>query len=168
MGWATAWSFDRLRLWVERGIDPETSFRRGIVHFLARSTVALVWLYQGVVPKLIFRHADELSMLGHAGPLSLHGGTAVIACLGIGCVEVTIGLALLLAWQSEWLLWLTLVAMPLAALVVAINSPAFLIAAFNPVVLNLSVFALAAIAILEARDAPSACHCLREPPAEKA
>ena len=27
LGWATAWSFDRLRLWVERGIEPERSLR---------------------------------------------------------------------------------------------------------------------------------------------
>ncbi|MEV6787871.1 hypothetical protein [Streptomyces sp. NPDC051098] len=31
MGWATAWSFDRLRLWCERGITPE----RAMVHALA-------------------------------------------------------------------------------------------------------------------------------------
>ncbi|WNO72226.1 hypothetical protein [Streptomyces sp. AM8-1-1] len=31
MGWATAWSFDRLRLWCERGITPE----RALVHALA-------------------------------------------------------------------------------------------------------------------------------------
>ncbi|MEU9369367.1 hypothetical protein AB0D71_32770 [Streptomyces avermitilis] len=28
MGWATAWSFDRLRLWLERGITPERALRR--------------------------------------------------------------------------------------------------------------------------------------------
>lgn len=28
LGWATAWSFDRLRLWVERGVEPERSLRR--------------------------------------------------------------------------------------------------------------------------------------------
>ncbi|WP_314174800.1 hypothetical protein [Streptomyces winkii] len=31
MGWATAWSFDRLRLWCERGISPE----RALLHALA-------------------------------------------------------------------------------------------------------------------------------------
>src|SRR5262245_18751082 len=36
MGWATAWSFDRLRLWIERGISPEISFLRAAVHTLAR------------------------------------------------------------------------------------------------------------------------------------
>jgi hypothetical protein len=28
LGWATAWSFDRLRLWLEEGIAPETALRR--------------------------------------------------------------------------------------------------------------------------------------------
>lgn len=28
MGWATAWSFDRLRLWLEQGIEPEAARRR--------------------------------------------------------------------------------------------------------------------------------------------
>lgn len=28
LGWATAWSFDRLRLWLEEGIEPEESARR--------------------------------------------------------------------------------------------------------------------------------------------
>ena len=32
MGWATAWSFDRLRLWIERGIDPALSMQRSLAH----------------------------------------------------------------------------------------------------------------------------------------
>jgi hypothetical protein len=28
LGWATAWSFDRLRLWLERGVDPRTARTR--------------------------------------------------------------------------------------------------------------------------------------------
>lgn len=35
MGWATAWSFDRLRLWLERGISP----RRGLAHGLGEVVV---------------------------------------------------------------------------------------------------------------------------------
>jgi len=30
MGWGTAWSFDRLRLWVERGITPEQALRNAL------------------------------------------------------------------------------------------------------------------------------------------
>jgi len=67
LGWATAWSFDRLRLWLEKGILPEVSRDRAFVYALSRLMIAFVWLYHGLIPKLIYRNADELSMLRHAG-----------------------------------------------------------------------------------------------------
>ena len=89
--------------------------------------------------------------------------------IGIGCVEVAIGLFLILFWRSLWPIWLTIVAMPVALLTVAIGSPAIL----NPrrlirSVLNLSVFALAVVALLTARDLPSASHCIRRRPRSEA
>lgn len=54
IGWATAWSFDRLRLWIERGISPETSFRMTIIHAFARCFVAFIWIWQGLLPKILF------------------------------------------------------------------------------------------------------------------
>ncbi|MER8231785.1 hypothetical protein [Streptomyces sp. NPDC094049] len=36
MGWATAWSFDRLRLWCERGITPARSRDRWLLELAAR------------------------------------------------------------------------------------------------------------------------------------
>lgn len=42
MGWATAWSFDRLRLWCERGITPERALRHGLAEVAVRlAAVAL-------------------------------------------------------------------------------------------------------------------------------
>lgn len=38
MGWATAWSFDRLRLWCEAGVSPE----RLLVHWMAESALRLL------------------------------------------------------------------------------------------------------------------------------
>jgi hypothetical protein len=40
MGWATAWSFDRLRLWCERGIPPERARRRAVAEAACRAAVA--------------------------------------------------------------------------------------------------------------------------------
>ncbi|NLU68967.1 hypothetical protein [Streptomyces sp. HNM0574] len=37
MGWATAWSFDRLRLWCERGITPESALRRALGELALRA-----------------------------------------------------------------------------------------------------------------------------------
>jgi len=161
IGWATAWSFDRLRLWIEKEIDPAISRRQAIVYTTARLGVAVVWLYEGIVPKLIFRHADELALL-HAAGLSRPSAERV--CLGMGLIEAAIGLVLLIAWRSVWPLWFTLAAMPVALLAVAAASPGFLTGPFNPIALNVSVFALAAIALQAARELPSASHCIRRAP----
>ena len=41
MGWATAWSFDRLRLWAERGLEPERSRRQAIYEAGVRTAAVL-------------------------------------------------------------------------------------------------------------------------------
>lgn len=46
MGWATAWSFDRLRLWCERGITP----RRALLHNLLELGLRAMITTAGVVP----------------------------------------------------------------------------------------------------------------------
>ncbi|WP_330240049.1 hypothetical protein [Streptomyces sp. NBC_00525] len=46
MGWATAWSFDRLRLWCERGVTPERALLRGLAEAAARvaALAGAVWV----------------------------------------------------------------------------------------------------------------------------
>ncbi|MEJ5913310.1 hypothetical protein [Pseudokineococcus sp. 1T1Z-3] len=41
VGWATAWSFDRLRLWVERDLDPAVARDRSLALLLARVVLTL-------------------------------------------------------------------------------------------------------------------------------
>jgi hypothetical protein len=53
-----------------------------------------------------------------------------------------------------------------ATLTVAVFSPRYLGAAFNPISLNVSIAALAVVDILTVREAPSAGRCLRTPPAD--
>ncbi|GAA0433060.1 hypothetical protein Aca07nite_02580 [Actinoplanes capillaceus] len=38
-GWATAWSFDRLRLWLEHGVSPESARRRALTELSARAAL---------------------------------------------------------------------------------------------------------------------------------
>ncbi|RDI46422.1 hypothetical protein [Nocardia mexicana] len=39
MGWATAWSFDRLRLWCERGVSPRRSLLYAVFELLIRGAI---------------------------------------------------------------------------------------------------------------------------------
>jgi hypothetical protein len=71
---------------------------------------------------------------------------------------------MLLAFHRRWPLLLTVILMVVATIGVAIHSAPFLLAAFNPVSLNLAVIALAGIGLLAGRDLPSARRCIRKPP----
>lgn len=49
-GWATAWSFDRLRLWIEQDIEPERSRNRMLTHLVAVATLTVIVLHHVVGP----------------------------------------------------------------------------------------------------------------------
>ena len=164
MGWATSWSFDRLRLWLEDGIDPRVALQHTFIHLVARLTLAAVFAYQGIVPKIIVRHVDEVAMMNATGVPAALAATAVST---VGFVELAFSLALVVAWSRPWPVWLCLMAMPIATVIVALTSPGFFAAAFNPFVLNLSVAALAAVDLSVIATVPSAARCLRRPAGER-
>jgi uncharacterized membrane protein YphA (DoxX/SURF4 family) len=165
MGWATAWSFDRLRIWLEQKTEPNVALRHALIHAIARLALAFVFVYQGAVPKLFGRNVDELSMLSSMGvPLNLLGGAVSL----VGIAEIILGICLFAVWRSRWPLVVTLVLMTLATLTVSIAAPSFLSAAFNPISLNLAVAAIATIDLLtDPERTPTASRCLRTPPLNK-
>jgi hypothetical protein len=161
LGWATAWSFDRLRLWLEKGIDPSLSRQKAVLHALATLTLALVWIYQGAVPKLLMRDANEAAMLIEAGvPTTL----VWMAIVLLGAGEVLMGLLTLALSRRKWLFGLTIALMTLATVTVIWNSPYYLTTAFNAPTLNLLMTAMAVVGWITCRDLPSARRCRRSNP----
>jgi hypothetical protein len=161
LGWATAWSFDRLRLWLERGIPPDSALRLALVYTVSRFTVATVFLYQGLVPKLLARDPDELRMLGRIG---LGDGDSGGAMQVVGAFELGLSLVLFVFWRSRWPLVLSIGLMPVALLGVGLTAPEYLSRAFNPVSLNLGVAALGVAALAALPDTPFASRCRRRTP----
>lgn len=94
LGWATAWSFDRLRLWIEQEMTPSTAMALSIIHALARCTIAFTWAWHGLVPKLLYRNLDELNMLVRAG-LSIHLLPFLV------WAEIVFAIAMLVLWRSR-------------------------------------------------------------------
>jgi hypothetical protein len=161
LGWATAWSFDRLRLWIERGVEPEGALRRWVARTVARTTLAAVFVWHGLVPKLLAMHPDELAPLRDAGLSEAAAGALVVAA---GVAEVAFGACLVLLWRRRWPAAAALAfVVPMIAAVAAV-SPRYLLAAFNPLTLNLAVAALAVVDLaLLHDDLPSASRCRRAP-----
>ncbi|MDB6041011.1 MAG: hypothetical protein JWM99_4852, partial [Verrucomicrobiales bacterium] len=129
MGWATAWSFDRLRLWVESGIPPEAALRSAAAYFLSRISVAFVWFWHGLVPKLLFHHPDEGIMLTDAGASDIAARYGVSIA---GMVEIALALWVLLAWRSLLPMFVTILLMLAAFVGVALFSPRMIAMPFNP------------------------------------
>jgi uncharacterized membrane protein YphA (DoxX/SURF4 family) len=160
MGWATAWSFDRLRLWLEEHRDPSQAMRQTIIHGVARIGMAAVFAYHGLVPKLLGPHVDEVTMMRDVG-IAAERVQVTVNVLGIA--ELLLALCLLLFWRRRWPSLVSLGLMLLATLGVALSSPQYLSAAFNPVSLNLAIACLAVIDLLVVSGLPSAARCRRRP-----
>ena len=159
IGWATAWSFDRLRLWIEHDISPQVSFRLALIHAFARLGIAFIWLWQGLMPKLLFPSHDEVAMMGAAG-------LPVSSLFFIGIFELGLAAATLALWRRRGFFLLNVLAMVAALAAVAWSSPSYLVTAFNPVTLNTAMILLSFTGYLAAVDLPSASRCLRKPTGE--
>ncbi|WP_260735384.1 DoxX-like family protein [Tunturiibacter lichenicola] len=157
IGWATAWSFDRLRLWIETGQSPETSRDLSAIHAIARITLAFVWIWHGLVPKLLFHHIDERTMLSQSG-------LSPDWLPWIGAAEILFGILVLCTWSKRAIFVISGALMILATAAVSMKSPMYLTAAFNPITLNLTVLAICIVGWLASRTLPSAKRCLRIDP----
>jgi hypothetical protein len=160
IGWATAWSFDRLRLWLERGIDPAVSLRLAAIHGLARVGLAAIFLWHGLVPKLLGPDPTEIAIVTGLG---IGGDVARPALVGLGLAESVFAVALLLTWHRAALAGFVLVFSILATVASVAVVPALTTGAFTPITFNLGLGVLAVIDLLSLRYIPSAGRCRRRP-----
>src|SRR5262245_42336607 len=119
------------------------------IHSVARCGLAFVFIYHGLVPKLLSRHADEIAMLRDAGVSTERSISGVLI---FGVTEVAFSLLLLVFWRQRWPLFICIAAMCLGLIGIIMHSPRFLNAAFNPVSLNATVVCLAIIDLLALRS----------------
>ncbi len=161
LGWATAWSFDRLRLWLERGIDPAGSAMRAIVHSICRLTLAFIWIWHGLVPKIIVRHPGEIAPLEQAGLFPGYE-TEVVIAIGVG--ESLLGLAHLIFWNARWMYAFDVVVFAALGIGAIFTIPELALQPFNPLSFTTVLCALAIIGWFVCRDVPRARRCLRTQP----
>jgi len=160
IGWATAWSFDSLRLWITEGQPPEQTLERAAIHGVARISLATLWIYQGLVPKLLNRNSLDFIMTVQSGVPRAYAASVIT---GVAWLEILFGLAILVFWRNWRLLALQVPLLLLLMILTLITSPAVYADAFNPLSTNLPMIALAAIGWYAGRQLPSARNCRRSP-----
>lgn len=160
-GWATAWSFDRLRLWLEDGTPPERSRDLAVAHAAAVVGLAGVFAYQGVVPKLWKVDRDEVAIWRGLG---LGPSGARRAVRAAGAVEAVFAVVTVARSDRRWPSVVALAAMPALAVGAAVSDRSILRRAFNPASLGVAVAALAGVALATRDGRPSGRRPLRTPP----
>jgi hypothetical protein len=163
IGWATAWSFDTLRLWLEKGIEPAWSIRTFLTHVVVHVALAATWIYQGLVPKLLVPDSGELAILQASG---LFNGLESIVLMAVGIGEILFGLLFLLPRLRPWLHYLNVIGLLILGAGGVISQPLLVVAPFNPVTLTLTMSALSLIALLNGENLPYATNCRRKPTEE--
>jgi uncharacterized membrane protein YphA (DoxX/SURF4 family) len=135
---ATRWSFDRLRLWIEQGIAPELALRLWLVKVVARVSLGLVWVYEGLVPKLLFVSPGEIELVRRSG-IFWPAPQATLAALG--AAEILAGLWLISGRGERVSVLLASLAMTFLAVLVAITDPAALANPLGGISKNLGLLA---------------------------
>ncbi|RYE72650.1 MAG: DoxX family protein [Oxalobacteraceae bacterium] len=111
------------------------------VHWLARGSLAFMFAYHGLVPKLIALSPGEQMLL------QAHGlGHSTWLVQAAGAAELVLAAVLLLLPRLNWPLLLGGLILLALLVDVAIMQPSMLLDAFNPVTLNVAGMALCAIA----------------------
>jgi uncharacterized membrane protein YphA (DoxX/SURF4 family) len=131
-----------------------TERRLAQIAWLARLALALVFIWHGLAPKILWLSPDEVAMIAaHGLPDHALFAPESIARIG-GITEILLGIALLAVRRQRWPLLVAGAVLLVLLLDVALLSPHLLIQAFNPLSTNLAALALCAVAWLA--EAPSA------------
>ena len=105
---------------------------KGTSYTLSRVAIGLIWLYHGLVPKLIFRSVTELDLI-QRGPIVGSPETTLFLA-GIG--EVVLAVCVFLFWRHTWPAVVSIAAFGLLLIAAMVMAPETATHAFNPVTLS--------------------------------
>lgn len=159
MGWATALSFDVLKRWLEKEETPSSQYLRFFSGWIITFLFFFIWMYHGLVPKMIHIHPEEISMMTNIIPLRTEVAKTLTAMIGIG--EVIFGFCLLIARQKRLWYSLQMIAFPILAISAIIANPDYLAHPFSPLTFHLALVTLSVLGFLLHKDFPTAKSCKR-------
>ncbi|MCI4126449.1 DoxX-like family protein [Bacillus haynesii] len=159
LGWATAWSFDALKIWLEKGLHPRLLFQKTLIYWLVCLLFSFVWIYQGLVPKLIMAHPEEISMLSAFTGGRFHPETLLKL---IGLAEVMVGVLWLYPVRKKKWFLLHIALLVLLSASAGMADIASFAQPFNPVVLNAALIVLSVIGYVSACGIPDAGNTIRK------
>ncbi len=106
---------------------------------LARYSIGLAWIYQGVFPKLLHIAPLELAM---TGTLGFSGEITYLLIKSAAVGEILFGVIFIWLYRSRLVLLLNLTALTGLLVFATVMIPSILLDAFNPVTTNVPLLVL--------------------------
>ncbi|MCG6036785.1 DoxX-like family protein [Acinetobacter oleivorans] len=116
--------------------------------------LALLWIYQGLVPKFLFLNSDEIFVWQSIG-LSL--ANAKLAGHASGIAEIIFGLCFLFS-AHKYIHYLSILGLLGLLVLIGILIPSTLILPYNPIVMNISMISLSVVYLLLLKEQTTQLH----------
>lgn len=107
---------------------------------LLRVAMALIWITEGLIPKILFQQPMELQVVRASGLVPIEPGV-FLRCLGAAQVASGIAVLTLGGWARRWLVWGQLLALFLLPPLVSLHQPELWVHPFGPMTKNLPMIA---------------------------
>ncbi|RHW39338.1 hypothetical protein D1B33_00375 [Lysinibacillus yapensis] len=160
IGWGTALSFDVLKRWLEKREAPFSQYLRFFASCFATILFCFIWIYHGLIPKLIYMHPEEMLMVKNA--FQVPDGKAFWIVVITGIIEITFGVIWLYYKNKRHLFCLQIILFPFLTITAIIAEPSSLIDPFNPLTFNSSLWIISLIGFWMSKDLPTATTCKRK------
>ena len=130
--------------------------RARAVRVACRWALGLVWLYEGVVPKLLFIRPDQLELVERSG---LYVGTPETFLKMLGAAQAAFALWLLAGYAERFAVAIATAGMAILIVLVARNNPGMLTDPYGALIKDLCLIACAyAVWLLQPIDASQHRH----------
>src|SRR5438876_1635733 len=110
------------------------------IKIISRITLGLVWLYEGLVPKILFLRSDELDLVGRSGVI---WRTPEWTLQVLGAAQIAVGIWLIAGWAERFAVAIATLWMAVLIVLVAAGSPAMLTDPYGALIKDLCLIACA-------------------------
>lgn len=107
---------------------------------ISRWALGLVWLYEGLVPKILFLRADEIDLVQRSG---LVWRTPAWTLLILGITQMLVGLWLIVGWAERVAVFVSTAWMLVLIVLVAGGNPGMLTDPYGALIKDLCMLACA-------------------------
>jgi peptidoglycan/LPS O-acetylase OafA/YrhL len=110
------------------------------IKIISRWALGLVWLYEGLVPKILFLRADEIDLVQRSG---LVWRTPAWTLLILGITQMLVGLWLIVGWAERVAVFVSTAWMLVLIVLVAGGNPGMLTDPYGALIKDLCMLACA-------------------------